>query len=160
MNKIPFFGGKQEETNPAKTDTEMVTSTLAKVLFSIALFVITALIFNVSTVMVAIGIIGITIAIGKAIKGLFQNDKPGTAYNTDSPQIEKQDWNKKITEGISSILNEQVQNPTEKTSEVIIPKNQESAQVASEKIAQTNHPSSNLSTDSISNHITNQLKCS
>ncbi|WP_253299839.1 hypothetical protein [Wolbachia endosymbiont of Chironomus riparius] len=110
LEKIPYlnlerFLHVQEDKNEAKTDTQIVTDTICKVLFPIALFIITALAFNMNPLMIIFGVISIVFATCKAISSLFSNDKEGTIYNPYSREVEPKDWNKKIDEGIDNILN-------------------------------------------------------
>lgn len=109
LNKVPFLGNKEEEHELPKSDTELVTDALVKVFLPIFIFVITAIFFEVSTIMIIFGVIGLMFATGKAINSLFENTGH---YPGDTQEVQK-DWEGIIINDINKILR-----PSEKESHV------------------------------------------
>jgi hypothetical protein len=120
--KIPFLGkDKKEEDEPPLSDEEMVTTFLRKSLLPIILFSLPALIFGTGPIMLGIAVVGLLITEIKVIKSLFSNNKKGTLYNPDlQDDKEKEEWDGKILDGISKILETEVEGAEESKRPAVI----------------------------------------
>ncbi|MBV0899247.1 MAG: hypothetical protein KTV77_00480 [Wolbachia endosymbiont of Fragariocoptes setiger] len=104
MNKISFLGGKKEEKEQAKSDTQVVINTLYKLFIPVALFVLfsnmtTSLVLfgmNIGPLILMISIVGLIMTQYKIIKGLFDDVQKETVYHPESDEIEPKNWEEEI----------------------------------------------------------------